>query len=103
LMFSGHPYRLSGTAQIRDSTTLVRIPLFWYDDFRDATVATRNWPQWFIAVTEAHEDWRKSLARFPCRTPDCSPARRRPRTELKAREPDGPSLRRNDAGCNPAR
>jgi hypothetical protein len=30
LMFSGHPYRLSGTAKNRDSTTLVCIPLFWY-------------------------------------------------------------------------
>jgi hypothetical protein len=39
LMFSGHPYRLSGTAQNRDSTTLVCIPSFWYDDLRGTDVA----------------------------------------------------------------
>jgi hypothetical protein len=42
LMFSDHPYRLSGTAQIRDSTTLVCIPSFWYDDLRGTDVAARN-------------------------------------------------------------
>lgn len=38
LMFSGHPYRLSGTAQNRDSTTLVCIPAFWYDDYEAQTL-----------------------------------------------------------------
>lgn len=29
-----HPYRFSGTGENRDSTSLVRIPLFWYDGLR---------------------------------------------------------------------
>ena len=82
LMFSGHPYRLSGTAQNRDSTTLVCIPSFWYDDLRGTGVAAltesrRYRPSRRSMKTGKNTSWRfydadliaRRSTRFPARRP----------------------------------
>jgi hypothetical protein len=64
LMFSGHLYRFSGTAQIRDSTILVCIPSIWYDDWLSTAVAARDRAQRFMAVKETDENRQASLVPF---------------------------------------
>lgn len=64
LRFSGHPYRLSGTAQIRDPITLVCIPVLWYDDCQVKMLRPVTGSRRSLAIKEIDETPQKHPSPF---------------------------------------